>query len=647
MYRYALGAILGIALWQLAACSDRAAPAPHQLAAEPAPPDPLARIVQQYWDAYLKLNPLRATAAGEHRYDDRLGDPIAPQYLADSLALERDFLAAALSLDPPADPDRRLTWELFKRRRELAIEGFTFPTELMPVNPFEAMPLEFATLAEGAGAQRFATAKDYADWLGRVDDYTVWTRQAVANLRDGVRRGYVLPRELVEEEIAQLQALSLDRPDNPFHGPERAMPQTLSSAARAELGATLDAAVQHKVLPALRELRDYLKTEYLPAARGSGSLADLPLGEAWYAHLVRLDTGTPLSPADIHRMGLAHIERLHARMTALLSEAGFAGNAQSFFDSMRREPRCASATVADLQGAYRDVQEKVAATVTIVLASPPQVPVEVRATEVFRAATDPAVRYQGIYGGIYRGTDPAGGARSILFVNGYDLSAGPACAAPANFLSAGVPGQHAQFVAQREQTDLPKFRRFGTDPGFVDGWGLYAASFGEDLGLYQDPAVRFAALSLQLRAAAALVVDTGLHSRRWSRRQAIEFLQSAVPLPLHEAELIVDRALALPGRQLAAGVGAEQFFALRDRVRAALGTKFDLGAFHREILAQGPMPFDLLQRHLEQWITRVTTEPAAAPDAPDVPDAPAALDAPAAPDAPTDAASGPASAATP
>lgn len=604
MYRYALSAILAVALWQLVGCSNKARPAPQHQGAASAPRDQLARMVQRYWDAYAELNPLRAAAAGEHRYDGRLGDPISPQYLADSLALERAFLAEALALNAPAEPDDRITYEMFKRRCQLAIEGYTYPSELMPVNPFEGMPLEFASLAEGAGEQRFASPKDFADWLSRVDDYVAWTHQAVSNLRDGVRRGYVQPRELVEEEIAQLRELGEDRPDNPFYGPQRSIPASLSPQARVELAARLDAAIKQKILPAYRELHDYLQVDYLPVARDDGALADLPLGEAWYAYLVRVETGTQLSPAEVNRIGVTEIERLHGRMAALLNEAGFVGTAQSFFDAMRQDPRFVHATVDELLGAFRDVQEKVAAAVKNVLLSPPQVPVEVRPAEAYRAATDAAFRYQGI--------NPDAGAKSILFVAGYDLAARPGFAVEPEFLDGGVPGQHAQFLAQREQKALPKFRRFGTVPAYAEGWGLYAESLGEDLGLYGEPAVRFAVLLADLRAAVALVVDTGLNSRRWSRRQALDFMHSEMPIDEHDAVLIVDRSFALPGRQLAAKLGELRLSALRDQARLALGTRFDLAAFHREILVAGAMPLDLLQQRVESWITAVANQP---PDA--------------------------------
>jgi uncharacterized protein (DUF885 family) len=368
-----------------------------------------------------------------------------------------------------------------------------------------------------------------------------------------------------------------------------------------ELAARLGAAIKQKILPAYRELHDYLQVDYLPVARGGGSLADLPLGEAWYAYLVRVETGTQLTPAEINRIGVTEIERLHARMAALLNEAGFIGNAQSFFDSIRQDPSFAHATVDELLGAFRDVQEKVAAAVKNVLLSPPQVPVEVRPTESYRAVTDAAFRYQGI--------NPDGGAKSILFVDGYDLAARTGSAVEPQFLDGAVPGQHAQFLAQRAQKALPKFRRFGSERAYAEGWGLYAESLGEDLGLYREPAVRFAALLSDLRATVALVVDTGLNARRWTRRQAVDFMHSEMPIDDRDAGLIIDRSFALPARQLAAKLGELRLAALRDQARLALGPRFDLAGFHREVLVQGAMPLDLLQQRVESWISAVATEP--------------------------------------
>jgi len=583
-------------LLALAGCRGKQVPAPPQPEAPVASGEQLNRIVQHYWDAYIELNPLIASLSGNHRYDDRLGNPIALESLADSLALERRALAEVSSVPKPsADSEAALTYEIFKRGRELAIEGYTFPMELLPVNPFEGMVQDVAQMGSGAGPQAFKTAQDYANWLARIDGYVTWTRQAIANMREGMHRGYTLPRELVEETLPQLETLGTDSPANPFYLPAASIPTDLKDADREQLKERLDSAVKTKVLPAYRELHAFLQTEYLPAARSTGALADLTLGDAWYAHLLRLQSGAQAAiPAEIHRMGQAEVERLHARIQALLAETGFAGSPQNYLEQLRQEPRFAVPSNEALLDAYRELQGKVIAASGAILEPPPPTPVEFRITEPFRESVATAISYQG--------APLNSGLPAVLIVNAFDLPSPPGFQMTALFLNGAVPGHHTQYVVQRSQASLPNFRRFGEQRAFVEGWSLYAESLGEELGLYREPGPKFGALLHELQCAAALVVDTGLHSRAWTRRRAVDYLRAQLPMDEHAAALVVDRSFALPGQAVAATLGKLQFQELRLRAQQKLGSRFDLRAFHTELLAQGAMPLDLLAGRVTRWL---------------------------------------------
>jgi uncharacterized protein (DUF885 family) len=546
----------------------------------------------------LPDNPLVATASGDHRYDNRLGDPISPQYLADSLARERQALADVLAVPPGSlDTEDRLSYEIFKRDRELAIEGFTFPSELLPVNPFDGMPQRFALLGSGAGLQPFATAKDYDNWLARMDGYAQWTSRAITNMRDGMRRGYVLPRELVERMLPQFEKWAEDGAANIFYQPLASMPPGIGEPQRSQLTERFNAAVKQKVLKAYRDMHDFLQTEYLPRARSDARMSSWPLGEAWYAYRVRLSTTTNLSPAEIHRLGLAEVERLRTRLQSLSTEAGFAGNVADYAEFLRREPRFHIANPEELLSGYRDLKVKMTAAAPTLFSVVPDADFEIRPVEPFREADSAPAFYQA--------GSPDGRRTAVLYVNTYDLGERPTYGIEGLFLKDAVPGRHFQFALQQERVTLPQFRRFRPGSAFAAGWALYAESLGEELGLFRDPAAKFAALLDEQRAALGLVVDTGLNAQGWTRRQALAYLHAQMPIDDLDAGTTIDRYLAEPGEVLGYQIGALRILAMRAKAQQALGARFDVRAFHAEILRDGSMPLDLLEAKVDRWVAGV------------------------------------------
>jgi uncharacterized protein (DUF885 family) len=582
MTRFSSAAALAMLPLVIAACGNTAHPPPAPTMAPPR--EQLQRVLDRYWEALLAAKPLLATSSGDHRFDDRLGDSLSPRGLADGLALERRALAELLAVAPPAEgSDARLNYDLFKRERELAIEGYVYPEELFPVNPFEGMVQDFAFMGALDGPQPFATQKDYENWIARADAYASWTLQAIDNMREGLRRGYVLPREVASSLLPQLELLGADGADNPFYRPLDRMPAAIAGDARSALAGRLRTVIKEKILLSERKLHDFLKNEYLPRTSSGGGIARLPLGEDWYAHTVAQQTGTRLSAREIHDLGIAEVERAHARLQSALVAAGAATDPKAYFDGLR-----SGAPVLD---PYRDLQAEVSAAAAAVLADPPSDPLAIAPAERFSDFAGKPIEY--------RGAMPDGMFPAVLYV---DLRGESAAAVPLPLLLAGyVPGRHAQYEVQRA-SGLPAFRKYGGAPAFIAGWSLYAEGLGEDMGLYRDAAARCSALRDDLIAAALLVVDTGLHAQVWSRRRAIDYLEAEVPIGERTAAALVDRALALPGHGLAAGIGAMRLRALRARAEEKLGPKFDLRAFHAYVLEQGGLPLDLLQARTEQWI---------------------------------------------
>ncbi len=591
MSRFSHSTWLGLAALLLAGCHAKAPP-PAAAAADPGTQvEHLGHIVERYWDENAALTPWYSWGGGEN---------VAPQSLADSLALEQRYLAEVSSVPRSAlDARSTLTYDIFRRERMLAIEGFTYPRELLPVNPFDGMPLQFALVGPAAERLALSSAKDFENWRKLALSFVSWTNQATVNMRDGMRRDYTLPRVLVEETLPQLAALGEDTAGNLFYQPLRS---ATDDAERGKWADAITAVLHEKVLPAYRTLHDFLQHEYLPRSRSSVGLSALPLGDAWYAYLTRRSTGG-MTPAQARTLGLAEVERLHQRVQTLLDDASFAGSAQDFADTMRHDPRFSYNTAADLLHAYQDLKAQVAMGAPTVFAGLPRAEFGIRAVEPYREPAASALSY--------RPRSPNGLAAAVLYVNTAQLAL--PVDGPAAFLREALPGHHYQMEMQRERTDLPRFRRFGGTPAFIDGWGLYATTLGEELGLYHETQEKFDALLAQLSCAAGLVIDTGLHAYGWTREQALEYLHAQLPIAAAAANEVVDRNIALPAEALACTVGYLKIQGLRLAAQRALDTRFDLRAFHTEVIEDGAVPLDLLETKIKSWVEMVAAK------APDVP----------------------------
>jgi uncharacterized protein (DUF885 family) len=496
--------------------------------------------------------------------------------MADSLARERRFLAEIESVARAGlDSDSRLTYDIFRRQRELDVEGLTYPGEFLPVNPFDGPPQQIARAAASLGQQPLATAADYENWLLRIDEYAGWTRQAIANMRDGMRRGYTSPQVLMARMLPLLQGYGEDTAANPFYILLHAAPQTIKDPDGARLAADLGRAVKDRLLPAFRELHDFIQSEYLPRSRQSVALSDLPLGPSWYAYRVKRATGTLLTPHEIHGIGVAEVERLRARMLSLSAGA----------------PPPAAAAL-DLLSVYQALKLETLAAMPALFSAVPPADFEIRALGPLQGAATP------LY---YQRAAPDGAATAILYVNTAASAPRPAGARIAGFLREALPGRHYQSALQQARADLPKFRRFGAEPSFDEGWALYALTLGEELGLYHDDDAKKAALLAQLTCAVALVVDTGLHAESWTRARAFDYLHAQLALEEADANLMSDRYVALPGDALACKMGERAIQALRGRAQQSLGARFDIRDFHSEILKDGGMPVDILETKMKLW----------------------------------------------
>jgi uncharacterized protein (DUF885 family) len=438
---------------------------------------------------------------------------------------------------------------------------------LLPINPFGGATQELAARAADLEQHPGATASEYESWLKRIGDHVLWTQQAAVNMRDGMRRGYTSPRTVVERMLPVLERLGVDDSANVFYAPLRTMPESIKDPERARLTREMTSAISGRLLPAIRALHDFLQKEYLSRARTGVALTALPLGREWYAFLVKRATGTALTPEEINRIGVAEVERLGLQPS--------------------REP--APLPANGLVSAYKDLEVQVQAALPAVFAEMPAADLDIRATEWPPQPGAPLYYQRG---------GPAGAPPAILYVNTRKAAKAFSIA---NFLQQGLPGEHFQIALQQQRTDLPRFRRFGSEPAFTRGWGLYAASLGDALGLYTDESAKLDAAALQMRCAVALVVDTSLHAMGWTRGQAFDYLRVHLGLDDLDAQSLIDSYAASPADALAC-MGETRFRTLRARAQQARGSRFDLREFHSEILQGGAMPLDILEAKMKGWL---------------------------------------------
>ena len=494
------------------------------------------------------------------------------------------------------DAQDLLSYQIFVRDREVDLEDLAFPTHLLPINQFYNLANFVAIQGAGTNAQPFKTVADYDAWLARAGQVPVLFDQAIANMREGMAQGIVQPRVLMEKVLPQLdQQLVTKAEDSVLWGPIAKLPEDFSAEDRTRLTAAYTALVMDTLQPAYAKLRAFIADEYLPATRDSVGLGALPGGPEWYAYLVRTRTTTALGPEEIHAIGLAEIERIHGEMRKLMASTGFEGSLQDYFKAMKADPKQYFASREELLASYQGVRATVdPLAAEAVRDQAASADFEIRLVEPFREASSSSGSYQG---------PPQDGSRpGIFYVNAYDLKARPRYAMESLYLHEATPGHHFQIALQRELTELPAFRRFGGETAYNEGWGLYAESLGKELGVYTDPAMYFGALSAELWRSIRLVTDTGIHAKGWTRQQVLDFMYANSAVEPAVAISEAERFMAIPGQALAYKIGELKIRELRTRAEQALGPKFDLRAFHTEVLKDGSLPLGVLEAKIDRWI---------------------------------------------
>ena len=587
------GTALLAAVLLLAACGGSEDP----VTAEPVDAGAqLHALFAEQFERNLEMNPMTATFIGDDRYNDRMANSNGPEYRAADQAMDREFLERLLEIDrEQLGYQDQLSYDLFRINREQSLESYEYPFHLQPVNQFRSVTNSFVRLGSGAGAHPFKTVKDYDDFLSRADDFAVIVDQLIVNMKEGMREGVVQPRILMEKLQPQIDAHIVENvEDSMFYTPVRNMPENFSAEDRERLTAAYEDKIMNTIVPSYQRIGNFVGDDYLGAARETVGLYALPNGVSWYEFMVRLRTTTDMTPEEIHQTGLDEVARIHGEMHGVMEEVGFEGDLKEFFEYMNSDPQFFFDEREQFIQGYRDMSDHISELSTQLFEIFPETGFEVRAVEPFREKS--------AAGGSYQAGTPDGTRAGIFYANAYDLSARPNWAMESLFLHEAIPGHHFQIMIQRENEDLPEFRRFGRFTAFSEGWGLYAESLGKEIGVYTDPYQYFGGLNAELWRSIRLVVDTGIHAKGWSRQQVLDYMYENSAVAEARAVAEAERFMAIPGQALAYKIGQLKIREIRDNAEARLGDRFDVKAFHTEVLRDGPMPLSMLDAKIDRWV---------------------------------------------
>jgi uncharacterized protein (DUF885 family) len=567
----------------------------------------LTRLFLESDEANLKRNPLQALFRGDMRYADQFGDYVSDAYLAaEKAAIEAD-LARLARIDRAAlSPDEQVSYDVFKWQAQSNLKGFApgilAATVGRPIDHFNGIHQFVPDIFSGQSVAQFKTVKDYEDNLKRLDGFVVAMDRSLDRMKQGVAAGVVQPKLVSERVLGQLdRAVAAGVDGSPLMMPVQKFPEGISAADQARLKKAYAEMVGEKVLPSFARMRDYVKTTYLTASRGSDlpGLVSLPGGPALYDYLVGTQTTTRMSADEIHELGLAEVARIHREMDGIIKQVGFksgqeGGDRQAFFNHIRTDPKFKMASREAMTQAYYDIGTRVDANIGKLFSTIPKTKLEIRPYPEF-LEKDSA-------GGSYQPGTPDGSRPGIFYFNAYDLPSRTTPGMETLYLHEGAPGHHFQIALANENEKLPSFQRFGGNTAFVEGWALYAESIGREMGMLQDPYQYFGRLDDEILRAMRLVVDTGLHRKGWSREQAIKYMLDNSSMGETDATNEVDRYVAMPAQALAYKVGQIRIRAARDRAEKALGPKFDVKAFHEQVLMSGALPLEVLDAKIDRWI---------------------------------------------
>ena len=564
-------------------------------------PVDLDSITANYYEQYLKLYPLDATAQGDERYNDQLPINIDKDFISGEITFYNSVQNQLKKVDYKSLSDQDKTvYDVLDYTLKDKIERYAYHPEYIPFTQFSGLPLDFPLLGSGQGNQPFKTEKDYSDWLKRTENFPAWMDAAIENFREGITNQYVLPKKLVVKMVTQMNAEEITTSDfskNILYGPINNFPKNFTAAQREKFTNEFKTMITKRIIPSYTKMGSFLQTEYLPKARTTDGINGLPKGNDIYAYFAKSRTTTTKTPNEINQIGLEQVAMLRNEMEKVKQQVGFSGSLEEFLIHLKSDPKAMPyKTDVEVIKVFNAVLTKITPKLKTMFKVTPKTPFEIRQTEKFRENTASAEYMPGT---------PDGKRPGIFYIplpdpTKFNVTSGM----ESLFLHEAIPGHHYQISLQQENVQLPKFMRFGWFGAYGEGWAHYCETLGPELGLYTDPYQKMGYLSDQMLRAVRLVVDTGLHTGKMNREEAIAYFLKNISYDEQGATAEVERYMATPGQALSYKIGALKIRELRDLYQKNLGSKFNLAKFHDEVLNQGCLPLDVLDRKMENWAKR-------------------------------------------
>jgi uncharacterized protein (DUF885 family) len=552
----------------------------------------LHALFDEDWQWGLQQYPEGATLLGDNRYNDRLTD-LSPEAIERGKAHDRGMLDRIQKIESSQLRGQdAISYDLFLRDKQLNVEGQRFPAEYMPIDQMNGVQISFGQLA---ASTLFRNAKDYQDYIARLAAFSKQIDQLIALMKRGIETKWVPPAVPLRSVPAQIEGQITDDPaKSPAFSPFTRFTQDISVADRARFTASGRKVIAESFMPALKKLDAFIKETYLPACRKDIGASSLPDGEAFYQYSIRRQTTTDLTAKQIHEIGLKEVARIRKEMEDVIRGTGFKGSFAEFLTFLRTDPRFYYTNADDLVAGYSYIAKQADGKLPGLFAELPRNPYGVRVIPEYEAPAQTTAYYQ---------PGAADGSRAGFFmINTYKLDTRPKYEMEALTFHESVPGHHLQIARAQELKDLPDFRRNGGYTAYVEGWGLYAESLGAEMGFYADPYSKFGQLTYEMWRACRLVVDTGMHAFGWSRQRAIDFMKENTAKTENDIVVEIDRYIVWPGQALAYKLGELKFKELRARVKQELGERFDVRQFHNAVLDDGPLPLDVLDKRINEWI---------------------------------------------
>jgi uncharacterized protein (DUF885 family) len=559
----------------------------------------LAALLDKYYEERLQLFPLEATLNGDNRFNDKWYVDFTDSYRSKLKDFYNRYRIYVTRFDREAlNSNDQLSYDIFKREMEMNLEGLKFHDNYMPLNQFQSAHLLFGQLGSGSVIQPFQTRADYDNWLKRVHVWLDYTDSAIVYFRKGMAEGVVLPQALVVKMIPQMRAMVVtDATKSFFYGPVTNIPASFSDADKQSITAAYTKAINEQISPSFQKLADFLEKEYLPKARTTTGISGIPEGDKYYRYLIRQQTTTDKTPDEIYATGLAEVKRIRSEMERIKNETGFTGDLPAFFAYLKTDKKFTPYTTApQVLDAFRSIQQKIDPNLKKIFGRTPKTPFEIRQTEAFRAESASAEYNEGSSDGSRPGIFyiPVTDATKFNITSGMESL----------FLHEAIPGHHYQVSLQHENEKLPRFRRFGENNAYTEGWALYCESLGKELGLYTDPYQYMGALGDEMHRAIRLVVDVGMHTKQMTREQAIQYMMDNEQINEEGAIAEIERYMVIPAQALGYKVGALKIRELRTKYEQQLGDKFNLSEFHDAILKDGNMPLNVLEKKMDTWAAK-------------------------------------------